>query len=185
MSRSEIHSRPDVSLIQLTDFGKSIRLYNLNGPICAKIPVILTNIAHCDHDLILIPSGLTELSEEDRLGGDSNLSMKGRSYSNKVNALLGSLMNEADLVQPKKVFFSKERRSIQTKGHLTVLKEAKEEEVFFLHGVNYGKYDGCLSKDLPDSARPEKQPFPMRTLFRFPDGESIEDIIERIDPLIL
>ena len=123
-----------------------MKLFNLanSSPIFSKIPVILTNIAQCDHDVILVPSGVDFNAEENRVGGDCELSKIGHEYGKQVNLLLGSLIEDMDMKGSVKIFLSKEKRSIQTRKHLTSLGEVKEEEIFFLHGINYGKYDGFL-----------------------------------------
>lgn len=80
LSKAEIKERRDyVSLIQVFDFGKSVKMFNLanSSPIFSKIPAIIANIANCDHDVILVPSGLDFNAEENRVGGDRELSMLG------------------------------------------------------------------------------------------------------------
>lgn len=91
--------------------------------------------------------------------------------------MLESLIEDLSLVSPHKIFLSKEKRSIQTRKHLTTLGGIKEEEMFFLHGINYGKYDGFLRTEIPEDMFPEKQPLPLRMKYRFPNGESYGDII--------
>ena len=56
-----------------------MKLFNVgtSSPVFSKIPVILTNIANCDHDIILVPSGIDSNREENRLGGDCELSKEG------------------------------------------------------------------------------------------------------------
>lgn len=168
-----------LSLIRLRDFGRYMRIFNISPcPLLAKIPVILANIAHCDHDLLLVPSGLSLSAEQGRLGGDSELGAQGHVYAMKVQRLLESLIEEQQLAPPERVFTSKDKRARQTLAHLDSLKEAKAEELFALHGLDHGRFDGHLLAQVPEEAKPR------RWHHKWPDGESWQDVVGRIDPLI-
>ena len=113
------------------------------------------------------------------LGGDSDLSPRGEEYARNLAKFVHSqLPREANMI----VWTSTMRRTIQTAQHLT----RKPQAWRALDEIDAGVCDGMtyeqIEADMPDvhTARVAD-----KFRYRYPRGESYEDVIQRLDPLIL
>lgn len=79
---------PEVSYIKFKNQGVEIESKNLQGYLGGKIISFLVNLRFGDKPIFLSRHGQSQYNELEKIGGDSNLSEKGRNYAEKVKEFM-------------------------------------------------------------------------------------------------
>jgi broad specificity phosphatase PhoE len=120
---------------------------------------------------------------QDKVGGDPDLSQRGYKYAANLNIFLQDEMKQRKINKNSKFFSSTLRRTIITAGHVDIGIQAVPLKR--LDEINTGAYDGLTYSEIeekyPSEAEERKKD---KLRYRYPEGESYLDIIQRVEPVI-
>jgi len=167
----------DYSFMKIFNCGKKVLVHKHEGHIQSRIVYYLMNIHVVPRTIYLCRHGQSIYNSETRLGGDSELTECGQSYSEKLASYINSLAIE-NLV----VWTSWLKRTIQTAQHI----HGHQERWKTLNEIDAGDCDGLTYNDI-------KEKFPEefanrdvdKFMYRYPNGESYEDLVGRMEPVIM
>jgi broad specificity phosphatase PhoE/predicted kinase len=170
---------PDASYIKIIDIGRQLVLNRINGYLPARLAPILIDMHIAPRPIWLTRHGESVFNEQGILGGDSDLSARGAEYARNLADFVRSKM--AAGTYPS-VWTSTLRRTVQTALPITqrpVMWRALDE-------LDAGVCDGMTYEEIrvgmPDvHAARNADKFG----YRYPRGESYEDVIQRLDPLLI
>jgi len=170
---------PDKSYIKIIDIGRQVVLNRIHGYLPARLAPLLINLHITPRPIWLTRHGESQFNVEGLLGGDSELSPRGEEYARSLADFMRShAPREANVL----VWTSTLRRTIQTALPLT-----RSPVVFrALDEIDAGVCDGMTYEEIrlkmPDvyAARSAD-----KLRYRYPRGESYEDVIQRLDPVII
>lgn len=171
------------------NFDKSrswVKLINVNQRIVAnqvvnhlqsRLVYFLMNMHIKKRNIYICRHGESECNTLGQIGGDSDLSERGRQFALK----LGEFINNKN-IPGLKVWTSQLKRTIQTARHVNVDSEPWKP----LNELDAGACD-CLTYEEIQEKFPEE--FALRDQdkyhYRYPRGESYEDLVHRVEPVIL
>ncbi|CAL8147817.1 unnamed protein product [Orchesella dallaii] len=131
------------------------------------------------HKVILLSRhGESENNFSGKIGGDTNLSPRGRAYA----AALASYINSLNIQCPVEVWTSGLKRTIATAAGVKCNQRKAMKELNELHA-------GCCEGMSYEEIQSEyPQEFAMRDqnklTYKYPNGESYEDVLARVGPVI-
>ncbi|CAL8367468.1 unnamed protein product [Lota lota] len=167
----------DRSFIQVIDVGRRFLVNRVQDYIQSKIVYYLMNIHVHSHSIYLCRHGESNHNVDGRIGGDSELSGRGKQFA----AALHGFVEEHHL-SDLKVWTSQLRRTIQTAEELGV----PYEQWKILNEIDAGVCEE-LTYEMIKENHPEE--FAMRDLdkyfYRYPGGESYQDLVQRLEPVIM
>ena len=167
------------AFVKLIDVGERIHLNQIRGSLPSRIVVFLMNLHIEPRPILLMRHGESAFNRQDRIGGDPPLTARGFTFARRLQNTLSGLLPEG--VVPE-VWTSTLQRARQTAHSLdwpvTVLKNLDEIEA--------GEFDGWTYREV-EERRPEEFAARLRDklCYRYPRGESYQDVIERLEPVIL
>ncbi|KAM6977605.1 6-phosphofructo-2-kinase/fructose-2,6-bisphosphatase 2-like [Aplochiton taeniatus] len=167
----------DLSFIQVINVGCRFLVNRVQDYIQSKIVYYLMNIHVHSHSIYLCRHGESEHNTEGRIGGDSELSARGKQFSKALKGFV-----EEHSLSDLKVWTSQLRRTIQTAEELGV----PYEQWKILNEIDAGVCEDMtyetIEKTYPDE-------FALRDLdkyhYRYPGGESYQDLVQRLEPVIM
>lgn len=161
--------------IKIIDAGRKVILHKVTNPILLKVAHLLMQLNLLPNNIWLTRHGQSIYNTQDRVGGDSGLSPNGRLYA----AALAEFVKD---IEVKTVWTSTLVRTIQTASRLGLPIQKWKT----LDEIHAGHCDGLTYSQIGDKY-PEiaegRQTDKLR--YRYPQGESYEDIIRRVEPIIL
>jgi len=170
---------PDSSYIKIIDVGRQVVLNRIRGYLPARLAPLLINLNITRRPIWLTRHGESNFNVLGLLGGDSELSPRGEEYAKSLAAFVQSQSpREANV----NVWTSTLKRTIQTAAPLT----RKPQAWRALDEIDAGICDGMtypqIKEQMPEvhTARTAD-----KFRYRYPRGESYEDVIQRLDPLII
>jgi broad specificity phosphatase PhoE/predicted kinase len=168
----------DKSYVKLIDVGRQVVVNRVEGYLNAKVVFFLINIHPAQRRIWLTRHGETPFNLEGRIGGDPDLTVRGRRYAQKLAGFVQRHGDAANLV----VWTSTLRRSQQTGAALpyrTVNWRALDE-------IDAGVCDGLTYEEIR-TRLPDEYATRMADKFRYryPRGESYADVIQRLEPIIV
>lgn len=167
------------SFIRITDKGKKIELSRIDGILPGRLVAFLTHLHDSARTIYLTRHGESEDNRLGRIGGDSDLTPSGREYADRLAAYLA---DEIPATAPLNVWHSSLRRTIETARPIG----RGTDEWKLLDEIDGGICEGMTYTDIERSL-PEE--FAGRRAdkfrYRYPQGESYQDVIARLDPLVL
>ena len=166
------------SWIKLVDGGKKLIVHEMHSYLETRIATFVMNLHLRPKTLYFSRHGQSLYNVEDRVGGDSSLSPEGRLYAESLKKFVLNKIEDHDNI---KVWTSTLQRTQETAKPLgKISKEWKS-----LDEINAGLCDGLTYEEIkhkyPDIAS-ARQADKLR--YRYPQGESYEDVIERLEPII-
>jgi len=167
----------DKSFIKIVDVGQRFLVNRINGHIQSRVVYFLMNIHILPKTIYLTRHGESEMNLEQRIGGDSSLSSRGKLYGDALADYIKK-ENLPDLI----VWTSQFKRTIQTAAKI----DAPKEQWKALNEIDAGVCEGMTYQEIA-----EKQPeeFALRDQskfhYRYPNGESYEDLVARLEPVIM
>lgn len=178
-SAYEPMDEPDRSWIKLVDIGERIVLNRIRGYLPSRLVSFLSNLHLEPRPILLSRHGQSEFNEVGRIGGDTSLTASGRAYAERLSTWLQHELS--DEVEPQ-VWTSTLRRTRETAAGLPWGTKALR----YLDEIDAGICDGMTYEEI--AARwPED--YAARKLdklrYRYPRGESYQDVIHRLDPVII
>ncbi|WP_235880125.1 bifunctional nucleoside/nucleotide kinase/histidine phosphatase family protein [Polyangium aurulentum] len=170
---------PGQSYIKIIDVGRQVTLNRIHGYLPARLAPLLIDMHVSPRPIWLTRHGQSMYNVHGRIGGDPELSPAGEEYARNLAQFV---RQHASRDAEVGVWTSTMTRTIQTATHLTRSPRAWRA----LDEIDAGVCDGMtydqMRIELPDvwSARQAD-----KFRYRYPRGESYEDVIQRLDPVII
>jgi broad specificity phosphatase PhoE/predicted kinase len=169
----------NASYIKIIDVGRQVVLNRIRGYLPARMAPLLINLHITRRPIWLTRHGESLFNTMGILGGDTELSPRGEVYAQSLAAFVRrKAPREADV----NVWTSTLRRTIQTAWPLTrkpmVWRALDEIDAGVCDGMTYDQ----IRAQMPEvhAARSAD-----KFRYRYPRGESYEDVIQRLDHLII
>ena len=160
--------------IKIIDAGRQIIVNRIDDYLLSKIATFVMNLNIRPKTLWFSRHGQSMFNTEERVGGDSPLSAQGKIYKKSLHVFL----QEKPI---KEVWTSTLKRTIETAEYFAQSKRPWKQ----LDEINAGICDGKtyleISQEFPDIFAARKAD---KLRYRYPQGESYEDVIERLEPVI-
>ncbi|XP_062247561.1 6-phosphofructo-2-kinase/fructose-2,6-bisphosphatase 2-like isoform X1 [Platichthys flesus] len=167
----------NLSFIQVINVGRRFLVNRVQDYIQSKIVYYLMNIHVHSHSIYLCRHGESHHNEEGRIGGDAELSERGKQFAVALKDFV-----EEHRLSDLKVWTSQLRRTIQTAEELGV----PYEQWKILNEIDAGVCEDMTYKMIEETL-PEE--FAMRDQdkyhYRYPGGESYQDLVQRLEPVIM
>lgn len=169
---------PEKSYIKIIDVGRQVVLNRIHGYLPARLVPLLMNMHLTPHPIWLTRHGESVFNEKGLLGGDSDLTPRGEDYAKSLAAFVRRRAGGENV----SVWTSTLRRTIQTARPFTqdhvAWRALDEIDAGVCEGMTYDE----IRLKMPEvfSARAAD-----KFRYRYPRGESYEDVIQRLDPLII
>ncbi|HMY21615.1 MAG TPA: 6-phosphofructo-2-kinase/fructose-2,6-bisphosphatase, partial [Polyangium sp.] len=170
---------PAQSYIKIIDVGRQVILNRIHGYLPARLAPLLIDMHVSPRPIWLTRHGQSMYNLMGRIGGDSELSPAGEQYAKSLAAFV---KQHAPRDQEVAIWTSTLRRTIQTATSITRTPRAWRA----LDEIDAGVCDGMtydqIRLEMPDvwGARGTD-----KFRYRYPRGESYEDVIQRLDPVII
>lgn len=176
--------RPPKSYIRVGEGGQ-VALYNVSGDLPSRMVRYLLNLRQCKvaHPIYFARCGEHEFAKERRLGGDAQLSPQGVEDTSYLSHFVGSL----HAAHPKlELWTSAMQRASQTVEQLARSHTVPVRHFKAMDDLHVGICDG-MTDDEVSAKYPSIPQFRAEHLytFRYPEGESYEDIVLRVESVIL
>jgi broad specificity phosphatase PhoE/predicted kinase len=167
----------DQSYIQLIDVGRRAVCNRIQGYLPARLVFFLMNLHISPRPILLTRHGESVHNVRGLIGGDSPLSYRGELYAQALAEHLRSRQ-----MKNMVVWTSTLRRTVDTARPLrmpTVSWRALDEiDAGVCDGMSYAQ----IQRELPDEYESRSSD---KFRYRYPRGESYEDVIQRLDPAII
>lgn len=163
--------------VKVIDVGEQVHLHQIQGALISRIVFFLMNLHIEPRPVFLTRHGESDFNVQGRLGGDPDLTARGKRFATDLAGFFTQR-----LVEPPVVFTSTLQRAMQTA-------EPMPFEVIRLKNldeIDAGVCDGWTYADVMERMPDEyasRQADKLR--YRYPRGESYEDVIQRLDPVII
>ena len=167
------------SFIRLTDMGRKTELNWIEGFLPGRLVAFLTHLHDSARTIYLTRHGQSRDNELGRIGGDSALTEAGRAYAGRLQDYLSG---EVAADAPLNVWHSSLQRTIETASPLgracNEWKLLDEIDAGICEGMSYGEIEQGMPEEF-EARRKDKFGY------RYPQGESYQDVIARLDPVVL
>uniref|UniRef100_A0A4W4EEQ8 6-phosphofructo-2-kinase/fructose-2,6-bisphosphatase 2 n=1 Tax=Electrophorus electricus TaxID=8005 RepID=A0A4W4EEQ8_ELEEL len=166
-----------LSFIKVMNVGRRFLVNRVQDYIQSKIVYYLMNIRVHSHCIYLCRHGESDHNVQARIGGDSELSPRGKQFAEALHGFI-----EERGLSDLKVWSSQLRRSIQTAETLGV----PYEQWKILNEIDAGICEEMtyemIQKSLPEEFALRDQD---KYHYRYPGGESYQDLVQRLEPVIM
>jgi broad specificity phosphatase PhoE/predicted kinase len=169
-------SEAEGSFVKVVDVGRTMVLHQVAGYVLARVVHFLLNLHVQPRSVRLTRHGESQFNVLGRIGGDSPLSEAGRAYARTLAAIVRARAGD-DVV----VWTSTLRRTIETAEALGLPYRPWKA----LDEIDAGVCDGLTYDEIADTMPQEyeaRQADKFR--YRYPRGESYQDVIQRLEPVI-
>lgn len=165
------------SFIKIIDVAKTVVAHRIEGYVPARLVFFLINLHIQPRSIWLTRHGESEFNVLGRIGGDSALSRDGLGYAEA----LGEFFRERHKMPPV-VWTSTMRRTTETAEQIA---GSTNRAWRALDEIDAGVCDGLTYAEIADAMPAE---FAARAAdkfrYRYPRGESYQDVIQRLEPVI-
>lgn len=165
------------SFIKVFNGGENLTVHRLNGPHQSAVLSFISNFRPGQKTLYFSRHGESEFNVLGRIGGDADLSPRGRMYASS----LARYINDA-AIPDLHVWTSEKRRTKQTAAGIA----APIENLAALNELDAGVCEGMSYEEMQDKFPRE---FAWRDQdklrYRYPWGESYIDIMARLEPVLM
>jgi broad specificity phosphatase PhoE len=169
---------PERSWIRVVDVGRQVVLNGIRGYLPARIAFFVANLHLEQRPILLVRHGESRFNTERRIGGDPGLTVRGAGFAVRLAEELDRRFGPL----PIPIFTSTLRRTVDTAAVL----HRPTRAVRNLDEIDAGIYDGWTYADVEHRAPEEWSARAADKLrYRYPRGESYEDVIQRLEPVIL
>jgi broad specificity phosphatase PhoE/predicted kinase len=164
------------SFVKIIDVGRKMVLHRIEGYLLARVVHFLLNLHVQPRSVWVTRHGESEFNVLGRIGGDAPLSVAGRAYARALAGVVRDRIG-SDLV----VWTSTLRRTVETAQILGLPYRAWRA----LDEIDAGVCDGMTYAEIAEAMPSEyeaRQADKFR--YRYPRGESYQDVIQRLEPII-
>lgn len=165
--------------LRVSGAGRNITVSQVDGYLPGRLVFFLMNLHLVDRPILLTRHGESMYNVVDRIGGDSDLSPDGQRYARALAGLIDERFPDPSNLA---IWTSSLRRALQTAsilGRRSMPWRALDE-------INAGICDGMTYEQIKEEMPNE---FAARSRdkfrYRYPRGESYEDVIARLDTVII
>jgi len=167
------------SYVKLIDVGRQVVANRMVGWLESRLVSFLMNLHTVRRTIWITRHGESEFNVEGRIGGDSGLTARGDLFARSLRDFLEARLG---LGSQAVVWTSTMRRSIETAAYLPW----RSRRIRALDEIDAGVCDGMtyaqISERLPEEYAARSAD---KLRYRYPRGESYQDVIQRLDPVIL
>ncbi|KAM9828550.1 6-phosphofructo-2-kinase/fructose-2,6-bisphosphatase-like isoform X5 [Syngnathus typhle] len=166
-----------LSYIKIYEVGKRYQVNLVQDHLQSRIVYYLMNIHVAPRSIYLSRHGESELNLLGRIGGDSSLSARGYEYAASLKTFL-----QSQKIHDLKVWTSHMKRTIQTAHTLGV----QYEKWKALNEIDAGVCEELTYEEIQERFPEEfAQRDQDKFRYRYPKGESYEDLVHRLEPVIM
>ncbi|KAI0566898.1 6-phosphofructo-2-kinase/fructose-2 6-biphosphatase 4 [Gracilaria domingensis] len=169
------------SYIKVVNVGRQIILNDIQGFAQGKIVSFLLNSHITPRSIYLSRHGESEWNVTGQLGGDPDLTVRGRNYAKCLAEFIDSEFPKKGKELPL-VWTSQLRRTRRTVEHIPSVNHSWRALNEIDAGVCEGMTYKSIAEQMPEIAGERKKD---KLRYRYPGGESYVDVIYRLEPLIL
>jgi broad specificity phosphatase PhoE len=166
------------SYIKIIDVGRTVVAHGIEGYLPARLVFFLVNFHIRPRSIWLTRHGESEYNVAGRIGGDASLSARGIAYAELLAAKLPEEIPEG---LPPVVWTSTLRRTIETASRLRLpfrsWRALDEIDAGDCDGMTYAEIEGRMPAEFEARAVDKFR-------YRYPRGESYQDVIQRVEPVI-
>lgn len=166
----------DLSFIKVFNGGQNLLVHQLAGPLSREVLHFISCFKPVQKTYYFSRHGESENNTLGKIGGDTNLSARGRLYA----ASLARYFNEAN-ISGLRVWTSEKKRTKQTAQDI----KAPKEHIAALNELDAGVCEGLSYEEMQEKY---PQEFAWRDQdklrYRYPWGESYIDIMNRLEPIL-
>ncbi|XP_055311719.1 6-phosphofructo-2-kinase/fructose-2,6-bisphosphatase isoform X2 [Sitodiplosis mosellana] len=167
----------ELSYMKIYNTGEKVVVHKHEGHIQSRIVYYLMNIHITPRTIYLTRHGESEHNLAGLIGGDSDLSHRGYSYAKSLAKFI-----DQQQIEGLRVWTSRLKRAIQTVADVP----APQERWKALNEIDAGICDEMSYDQIADKF---PQDFKSRDMnkfyYRYPRGESYEDLVARLEPVIM
>lgn len=168
-----------LSYIRLIDIGRRVEINAISGHLPGRMVSFLLNQHITPRPIYLTRHGESAFNRHGRIGGDSSLTEVGRVYGRALGDFVTEQFGADD---PLVVWTSSLQRTRETAAALPRASHAWR----VLDEIDAGICDGFTYQEIQRSMPGEYAArLADKFRYRYPRGESYEDVIDRLDPAIL
>lgn len=167
--------------IKIFEVGKQIVANRITGYVPGRIMFYLSNLHITPRPIYLVRHGQSEYNVDERLGGDSALTELGQEFADK----LSDFMEQDTAASPLQVcvWSSTLQRTVQTAEKIQC---GQYISWSILNEIQAGECDGMTYKEVEERFPEEfKKRQEDKLRYRYVRGESYEDVISRLEPVII
>ncbi|HEY3821507.1 MAG TPA: 6-phosphofructo-2-kinase/fructose-2,6-bisphosphatase [Polyangiaceae bacterium] len=162
--------------VKIIDVGRTMVLHKIEGYLLARVVHFLLNLHIQPRSVWFTRHGESEFNVLGRIGGDSPLSEAGRAYAHALSSVVRESIG-ADVV----VWTSTMRRTLETAEIMGLPYRAWRA----LDEIDAGTCDGFTYAEIAETSPHEYEARQMdKFRYRYPRGESYQDVIQRLEPVI-
>ena len=162
--------------VKIIDVGRTMVLHKIEGYLLARVVHFLLNLHVQPRSVWFTRHGESEFNVLGRIGGDSPLSEAGRAYAHALAGVVRDRIGH-DVV----VWTSTLRRTLETAEILGLPYRAWRA----LDEVDAGICDGMTYAEIAERTPHEYEARQLdKFRYRYPRGESYQDVIQRLEPVI-
>lgn len=176
-----IEEEENVNYIKKFNLNNQINLKNING-ICESLIIsYLMNLRIVNYPIYISRHGESIYNLSGKLGGDSSLTNNGIKYANNLNLYMQSEIDNQELI----IFTSCLKRTIETCSQIS-LDNSKIIRSRLLNEIHAGICENMTDQEIEEKY-PEllNQRSSNKLTYRYPEGESYMDLLERLQYFIL
>ncbi|KAG0025306.1 Fructose-2,6-bisphosphatase [Podila clonocystis] len=175
----ETITEDNLTYIKLINVGSQVIINHIQGYLQSRIVYYLMNLHIAPRSIFFSRHGESLYNVMGKLGGDSDLSARGKQYAKSLPLLIATHLGNSEQLT---VWTSTLRRTIQTAEHLTYPKLAWKA----LDELDAGVCDGMTYEEIEqqypeDFANRDEDKFN----YRYRGGESYRDVVVRLEPVIM
>ncbi len=169
-------SEAEGPFIKIVDVGRKMVLHRIEGYLLARVVHFLLNLHVQPRSVWLTRHGESEFNVLGRIGGDAPLSVLGKAYARTLARVVRDRIGQ-DVV----VWTSTMRRTIETAEMLGLPYRTWRP----LDEIDAGVCDGMTYAEIA-TTMPDEHAARLSDKFgyRYPRGESYQDVIQRLEPVI-
>ena len=167
------------SYIKLIDVGRQVNVNRITGYLASRLVSFLVNLHNVPRPIWLTRHGQAEYNVVGRIGGNTHLSELGRKYAENLKSFYDRQIAPCGEVEVWTSTLVRTHETSSILGHQTLQWRALNEiEAGICDGLTYPE----IKERYPEEWRARSRD---KLLYRYPQGESYMDVIQRVEPVVL
>ncbi|KAG0324981.1 Fructose-2,6-bisphosphatase [Dissophora globulifera] len=175
----ETMTEKNLTYIKLIDAGSQVIVSQIQGYLQSRVLYYVMNLRIAPRNIYFSRHGESLFNVMGLLGGDSELSARGKQYARTLPLLVATHVPNAERLT---VWTSTKKRTIATAKHLPNKKLAWKA----LDELEAGKADGLtyeqVEEQFPEDFASRDQD---KFNYRYQEGESYRDVVNRLEPVLM
>lgn len=166
------------SYIKIINAGKQYLMNQIHGYLQSQVIYYLMNIHAQERSLYITVHGECDYNVEKEVGGSSGLTETGKKFAKALEAYV-----EKENIQNLKLWTSSHKGPLETAKYISGPSEVWRALDYLNVGDCHGMKFADLAQQYPDVFFDHKGPLDFH--WRYPGGESYEDMLSRLEPVIM